>query len=74
MAIRATINSIPKSRISINKQDRETVRSVGVGGNRLRSLLDVDATSLDNGETLVYDSNTDQFIIKDLPRVDGGNF
>lgn len=78
MAIRATINSIPKTKVSINKQSRETIRSVGVSAtvpvNQLRNMTDVDATSLDNGETVVYDSDTNQFVVKELPRINGGNF
>jgi hypothetical protein len=78
MTIKVTVQSTPKNRISINKQNRETVRTIGVSTtvpvNKLRNLVDVDSTSLDDGETVVYDSDTNQFIIKELPRVNGGTF
>jgi hypothetical protein len=78
MTIKVTVQSTPKNRISINKQNRETVRTIGVSTtvpvNKLRNLVDVDSSSLDDGETVVYDSDTNQFIIKELPRVNGGTF
>lgn len=75
MAIRATINSVPKTRVSINKQERETVRSVGINTiNQLRNLTDVNATNLNNGNTVVYDQASDKFVVEELPRLNGGIF
>jgi uncharacterized UPF0146 family protein len=79
MAIRATISSIPKTRVSINKQDRETVRAVGIGQNaavasQLRNLTDVNATNLVTNNTVVYDGVSDKFVVKELPKVNGGTF
>jgi hypothetical protein len=75
MAIRATINSVPKTRVSINKQERETVRSVGINTiNKLRNLTDVNATNLNNGNTVVYDQASDKFVVEELPRLNGGIF
>ena len=69
----------PQVRISINSPQRETIRTVGVGASgggasSLVNLLDVDATSSDNGEVLVYDSTAQKYVIKVLPAIDGGTF
>jgi hypothetical protein len=78
MAIKVTVNSIPKTRVSINNADRNSIRSVGITPsvpvNRLRNLQDVDASDINNNETLVYDEASDKFIVKTLPIVNGGNF
>jgi hypothetical protein len=78
MAIRATINSIPKTRVSINKQDREIIRTVGISQpttvNQLRNLTDVNATNLTDGNTVVYDAGSDKFVVEELPKVNGGTF
>ena len=39
-----------------------------------RKLKDVDATNLNNNETVVYDEASDKFVIKELPIVNGGTF
>lgn len=78
MAIRATISSIPKTRVSINKQERDTVRSVGISPtapyDRLRNLKDVNATNLTDGNTVVYDAGSDKFVVEELPKISGGVF
>lgn len=77
MAIRATINSVPKTRVSINKQERETVKVVGINPtnvNQLRNLADVNATKLNDGSSVVYDQASDKFVVEELPRLNGGNF
>lgn len=81
MGVKVTVNSIPKNRISINSQQKKTVRTVNVippsifeQNNELRTLTDVDATDLDNNEVLVYDEATDKFVIKELPVLNGGTF
>jgi hypothetical protein len=78
MAIRATISSVPKNRISINKQDRETVRTIGISPtqlkNQLRNLDDVNATNLTDGNTVVYDGASDKFVVEELPKLNGGTF
>ena len=110
MAIKVSVTSNPKNRISINKQDRTIIRTVGVapsGGSvvvssafnqanlantiavsaynyansisvnnttQLVNLTDVDATSIDNNETLVYDQGSGKFVVKELPIVNGGTF
>lgn len=77
MGIKVLVNSNPRDRISINSQNRTTVRTIAVGStaySRLSELLDVNASDPDNNETLVYDSATGKYVVKELPVVDGGNF
>lgn len=77
MSIKATVNSIPKTRVSINAQKKETIRSVGIvspAGSRFENLTDIDASGADNNEVLVYDANADKYVIKELPVVNGGTF
>jgi hypothetical protein len=79
MGIRATVNSVPKNRVSINNNQREIVRTVGLGqggpgATRLQDLSDVNASSSDNNETLVYDEASGKYVIKELPIVNGGSF
>ena len=77
MAVRVTVNSIPKTRVSINSEKRDTIRTVGIGivpSTRLSDLTDVDASNSNNNETLVYDSASGKYVIKELPVVNGGTF
>lgn len=81
MGVKVTVNSVPKNRISINSQQKKTVRTVNVIPpnifdpiTELRELDDVDASDLDNNEVLVYDEATDKFVIKELPVLNGGTF
>lgn len=77
--VKATINTTGINRVSINKQQQEIVRTLTLNPqsitiNSLRGLNDVDATTLLNNETVVYDSASDKFIVKNLPLIDGGTF
>lgn len=78
MSIRVTVNSVPKNRVSINTKKQETVRSVGIAAPEqtklLANLQDVDASDPDNNETLVYDASTGKYVVKELPRLNGGTF
>lgn len=78
MALKVTVNSVSPNRISINNQQKTTVRAVGIATpsniNSLAQLNDVDATDPDNNETLVYDSTTQKYVIKTLPLIDGGSY
>lgn len=66
-----TVTSAPKNRIQINNgggiAPGETVDTIV-------ELKDVDATDVDNNETLVYDEVSGKFVVKDIPIIDGGNF
>lgn len=76
-----TVTTAPKNRISINNRQRGTVKTISVGGmgggsaiDRITELTDVDASDVDNNETLVYDEVSGKFVIKELPIIDGGTF
>lgn len=77
MAIKVTVNSVPTNRVSINSQNRETIRTVGVGiggSASLATLTDVIATNPVEGASLVYDSNLGKYVVKTLPSISGGTF
>ena len=74
MSIKVTVQ--PKNRISINMKQQE-VKSVGTaigGATKLTQLGDVDASSVDDNETVVYDEASGKFVVKELPIIDGGTF
>lgn len=77
MSVKVTVVSPSKTRISINNQERKTIRTVGIvpeNVNNLSGLEDVDASDPDNNETLVYDQATGKYVIKTLPIISGGTF
>jgi len=79
MAIKVTLVSDTKNRISINNQQRKTIRTVAVTPDlgtlsSLGSLSDVNATDPNENETLVYDEATGKYIVKILPNISGGTF
>lgn len=78
MGLKVLVTSTPKNRVSINSQQRETIRAVGIAPlasqNYLAGLLDVDAIDPDNNETLVYDAASGKYVIKELPVLNGGTF
>ena len=77
VSVRPSVFTSPQIRVSVNNQQRATVRSMSFVPNqlsRLADLQDVDASNPDNNETLVYDASTNKYVIKTLPVVDGGNF
>lgn len=65
-----TVTSTPKSRISINNR----TGSVSGGIDTLVELKDVDASDINNNETIVYDAVSGKFKIEELPIVNGGEF
>ncbi len=77
MGTKVLINSTTPNRVSINNQQRSTVRTVAVASsqiNRLSLLTDVDASDADNNEVLVYDETLNKYVVKTIPAVDGGTF
>lgn len=77
MGTKVLINSTSPNRVSINNQQRNTVRTLTLPVTqvqKLTDLTDVDASDADNNETLVYDSTLNKYVIKTLPGVDGGTF
>ncbi len=77
MGTKVLINSTTPNRVSINNQQRSTVRTVAVAStqvDRLSELTDVDTSDADNNEVLVYDETLNKYVIKTIPAVDGGTF
>jgi hypothetical protein len=76
MKVKVLVDSTNTNRISINGQKRTTVRTVGVSALGQRAVLseldDVDASSPNSGEVLVYDAALQLYVIKTLPALDGG--
>lgn len=62
------VNTPPKDRIEIN------THKVTGGVDNLVELRDVDASSVDNNETVVYDEVSGKFVIKTIPIINGGTF
>ena len=52
MAVKVTVNSVSPNRVSINNQQRTTIRSVGLANpeSKLENLSDVDASDPDNNQ------------------------
>lgn len=78
-----TVITQPKNRISINNSQRSQIKNVNVIGAsgvsasgvvNFTELHDVDATSVDNNETVVYDEVSGKFVVKELPIINGGVF
>ena len=64
------VTTQPKNRITIN-----TRGMIGTGQvDTLVELKDVNATSIANNNTVVYDVVSGKFIIRELPIVNGGDF
>ena len=78
MPVKVTVVSTSKNRVSINNPQRTEIRTVCIIPstivNSLRGLNDVDASNLANNNTIVYDSASDKFIVKELPILNGGSF
>jgi hypothetical protein len=78
MAVKVTLVSDTKNRISINSQQRKTIRTVAIAPDisnvTLDSLVDVIATDPNENETLVYDEASGKYIVKILPSISGGTF
>jgi peroxiredoxin len=64
MATKVSVITNPGNRISINNQLT----------SRISQLTDIDVSTKANNDVLVYDENTDKFVSKVIPVVDGGNF
>jgi hypothetical protein len=64
------VTTTPKNRILIN-----TFNGAGGGGvQNLTQLKDVDASDVDNNETIVYDAASGKFKVEELPLINGGEF
>ena len=65
------VTATPKNRILINTFNGT---GSGVGAQLLTQLKDIDASDVDNNETIVYDAASGKFKIEELPIVNGGEF
>lgn len=79
MAVKVTVVSDTRNRISINNQNRKNIRTVAITPDlttlsSLSALNDVDATDPNENETLVYDETSGKYIVKILPNISGGTF
>lgn len=58
-----------------NNVGRVTFNKIAkVGSIQLASLTDVNIAGQQNGDVLVYNANTNTYVLQTLPRVDGGAF
>lgn len=65
------VTTTPKNRILINTFNGT---GSGPGAQLLTQLKDIDASDVDNNETVVYDAVSGKFKIEELPIVNGGEF
>lgn len=80
MGIKVLVNSAPGTRVSINNQARETIRTVGVGlesraNTAFSQLTDVQIIDVQDNDTIVYDANLGKYVNRQgLPTLNGGSF
>lgn len=77
MGTKVLVRSTTPNRVSVNNQQRSTVKTVAVASSqvdKLSELTDVDVSDSDNNEVLVYDGTLNKYVIKTIPSVDGGTF
>lgn len=76
MSNKITVITQPKNRVVVNTSQRSQIRSVNtpVSVNKFIELSDVDASSVDNNETVVYDEVSGKFVVKEIPIINGGTF
>lgn len=75
MGIKATINTAGTNKVSIDTQQRKTVRTVSIGVvTSLASLEGIDISGATENEILVYDDESGNFVAKELPKLNGGTF
>lgn len=77
MSIKVTTQ--PKNRISVTGVSTNKI-SVGISTKDipvfqfLRNLRDVNSQTLSDNATVVYESGSDKFVVKELPIINGGTF
>lgn len=74
MGTSITVISKPSNKITISSTSKQIVTGANITATQLSKLTDVDATTPQNNETLVYDSATGKYVVKELPIVNGGTF
>lgn len=78
MGLKVSVIGNSKNRVSINNQNRATIRTVGIAPSDIRNsftgLSDVDASGASDNDVVVYDAATQKFVVEELPVVNGGTF
>ena len=67
------LSSVPGGQTSTSVKSTQLVSADGGGPKRLDTLSDVQETSPETGDTLVYDATSDRYVVKTM-NVDGGTF
>jgi hypothetical protein len=65
--------------VSSTSRNRVAIRTSGGGGSgsgisQFSGLLDVDASGAETNEVPVYDGALSKYVVKVIPRIDGGTF
>lgn len=71
------MNSTTLNKPGYQRCDKITVKTVPFTTRRLRDILDIDASVLEDGAVIVYDESTDTFKTQTLlekQTLNGGNF
>jgi len=69
--------STVKNKPGYQRCDKITVKTVPFTARRIRDLLDVDGSTLDDGAVFVYDESSDTFktqLLLEKQKINGGNF
>lgn len=80
MATKVTVYAENQTRVSVNTNKQETVRTIAIGNrggaSALSDLTDVDTSGASNNEVLVYDANTQKYVVKEVEiiNINGGTF
>ena len=77
MPITAIVNLNQGTTVQLSNPKTVAVVSpiaTGAGVSSLSQLTDVDTSSPDNNEVLVYDATTNKYVIKTIPVLQGGTF
>jgi hypothetical protein len=62
--------------VQVNSQQGGSVRSISYGGRSLKSATDLSVASATNGAAIIYQANTDSFVLGPVSAgsVDAGTF
>lgn len=64
--------------VSSTSQNRVSIRTGGGSGgsgiSQFSALLDVEASGAETNEVPVYDGALNKYVVKVIPRIDGGTF
>jgi hypothetical protein len=80
MALKVTTNTSPRISSTVNSNNtviNSSLRKVNLDLVNLEELSNIDATSLEDGYTLVYDSVNEKWVaqqVNNINNIDGGTF